>query len=102
MAMVGRKILGGILGSIGGRMLGGLGRQAVSSGVAFATTYALGQVARSYYAGGRRLDGAELREVFLRMRDEARGLAGRYGGAMAERARTLDASRLASLVRGGP
>ncbi|MBS1110018.1 MAG: GTPase, partial [Anaeromyxobacteraceae bacterium] len=60
---VGRKLLGGILGSIGGRMLGGLGRQAVSSGVAFATTYALGQVAREYYASGRRIDAAQLKVV---------------------------------------
>jgi uncharacterized protein (DUF697 family)/tellurite resistance protein len=99
---VGRKLLGGILGSIGGRMLGGLGRQAVSSGVAFATTYALGQVAREYYASGRRIDAAQLKVVFQRMLDEARGMAGQYSGQIAEKARTIDVSSLASLVRRGP
>jgi uncharacterized protein (DUF697 family) len=98
---VGRRILGGILGSIGGRMLGGLGRQAVSSGVAFATTYALGQVAREYYASGRRIDAAQLKEVFQRMLQEARGMAGQYSGQIAEKARTIDVSSLASLVKRG-
>src|SRR5512136_2140157 len=99
---VGRRILGGILGSIGGRMLGGLGRQAVSSSVAFATTYALGQVAREYYASGRRIDAAQLRAVFQRMLEEARGMAGRYSGPIAEKARTIDVSGLADLVKRGP
>jgi uncharacterized protein (DUF697 family) len=99
---VGRKILGGILGSIGGRMLGGLGRQAASSGVAFATTYALGQVAKEYYASGRKIDAAQLKQVFLRMMEEARGLAGNYSGQMAEKARTLDMSKIISMVKGGP
>jgi uncharacterized protein (DUF697 family)/tellurite resistance protein len=99
---VGRKILGGILGSIGGRMLGGLGRQAVSSSVAFATTYALGQVAREYYASGRRIDAAQLKAVFQRMLEEARGLSGQYSRQIAEKARTIDVSSLASLVKGGP
>jgi uncharacterized protein (DUF697 family)/uncharacterized tellurite resistance protein B-like protein len=99
---VGRKILGGILGSIGGGLFGGLGRQAASSGVAFATTYALGQVAREYYASGRRIDGAQLRKVFDRMLEEAKGLAGRYSGQVAEKARTIDTSRIAALVKGGP
>jgi uncharacterized protein (DUF697 family) len=99
---VGRKILGGILGSIGGRMLGGLGRQAASSGVAFATTYALGQVAKEYYASGRQIDAARLKAVFGRLLEDARGLAGRYSGQIAEKARTIDASSLAALVRRGP
>jgi uncharacterized protein (DUF697 family)/tellurite resistance protein len=99
---VGRKILGGILGSIGGRMLGGLGRQAASSGVAFATTYAIGQVAKEYYASGRTIDAARLKQVFQRMLEEARGLAGNYSGQIAEKARTLDMSKIVSIVKGGP
>jgi uncharacterized protein (DUF697 family)/tellurite resistance protein len=99
---VGRRILGGILGSIGGGLLGGLGRQAVSSGVAFATTYAVGQVARDYYASGRRTDPARLKAVFQRMLEEARTLAGGYAGQIAEKARTLDTARLAELVKRGP
>jgi uncharacterized protein (DUF697 family)/tellurite resistance protein len=99
---VGRKILGGILGAIGGRMLGGLGRQAASSGVAFATTYAIGQVAREYYASGRKIDATQLKQVFQRMLEDARGLAGNYSGQIADKARTLDVSKIVSLVKGGP
>ena len=48
----GRKLLGGLLGAIGGGLLAVSppGRQ---FGHEFASTYALGQVARRYYAGGR-------------------------------------------------
>jgi uncharacterized protein (DUF697 family)/tellurite resistance protein len=99
---VGRRILGGILGSIGGRLLGGLGRQAVSSGVSFATTYALGQVAREYYGSGRQIDAARMKAVFQRMLEEARGKAGQYSGEIAAKARTIDVSSLASLVKRGP
>ena len=91
---VGRKIVGGILGAIGGGLLGGLGRQATGSALAFATTYALGQVARRYYAGGRSLDAQGLRQVFDSMLSEARGLAARYAGQIQERARAVDVSRL--------
>lgn len=99
---VGRRILGGILGSIGGRMLGGLGRQAVSSGMSFATTYAVGQVAREYYGSGRQIDAARLKAVFQRMLEEARGKAGQYSGEIAAKARTIDVSSLAGLVKRGP
>jgi uncharacterized protein (DUF697 family) len=42
-------VLGGMLGSV----IGGVGRQAISSGMSFVSTYALGHLAKRYYAGGR-------------------------------------------------
>jgi uncharacterized protein (DUF697 family)/tellurite resistance protein len=71
---VGVKLLGRLLGG----MLGGLGGQAVSSGFSFASTYALGHMARRYYAGGRTLSGASLKEAFSGMLAEAKDLQGRY------------------------
>jgi uncharacterized protein (DUF697 family) len=97
---VGRKLLGGVLGAIAGRAGGGLARQATSSAVAFATTWALGHVAKEYYAGGRTMDAARLRQVFSRMLDEARELGQRYGGAIQSRASGLDRKQLLDLVRG--
>ena len=38
LEQAGRKLLGGLLGMVGGGLLGGLGKQAVSSGMSFATT----------------------------------------------------------------
>ena len=55
LEQAGRKLLGGLLGKIGGGLLRGVGNQAVSSGMSFSATYALGHVARRYYAGGRTL-----------------------------------------------
>ena len=97
---VGRKILGGILGRLGGGLLGGLGRQATSSGLSFATTYALGQVAKDYYGGGRRLDSAQLRQTFDRLLGDAKGLAQRYAGQIESRARTIDPRQIVAMVRG--
>ena len=55
LEQAGRKLLGGLLGRFGGGIARGVGNQAVSSGMSFASTYALGHVARRYYAGGRQL-----------------------------------------------
>ena len=42
----GRKLMGGLLGKVAGRTLGGLGGAATGMAFSFATTYALGQVAK--------------------------------------------------------
>ena len=47
---IGRKLIGGLLKTVGGGLLGGLGSVATGAGFSFATTYALGQVAKQYYA----------------------------------------------------
>ena len=98
---VGRKIIGGILGAIGGGLLGGLGRQATSSALTFATTYALGQVARRYYASGRTIDTAGLKQVFDSMLSEAKGMAGKYSGQMQAKSQTIDVKQLLATVRQG-
>jgi uncharacterized protein (DUF697 family)/tellurite resistance protein len=100
LEQAGRKLLGGLLGKVGGGLLGGLGKQAVSSGMSFATTYALGHVAKRYYAGGRTLSAQMLKEAFAGLTQEAQGLQTRYLPAMQEKARTLDAGKVLSMVRG--
>jgi uncharacterized protein (DUF697 family)/tellurite resistance protein len=98
---IGRKLLGGVLGAIAGRAAGGLAKQATSSAMAFATTYALGHVAKDYYAGGRSMDAARLQKVFRTLLADAQGMRTRYAGEIEARARTLDAKQLVSLVRNG-
>ena len=98
---IGRKLLGGILGAVGGGLLRGLGKQAVSSGMGFASTYALGQVAKRYYAGGRTLAPEMLKETFQAMLGEAKKLESRYAGDMQAQARNLDTRQLVDLVRRG-
>ena len=94
----GRKLLGGLLGSVLGGMGRAIGRQAASSGMAFATTWALGQLAKQYYGGGRTLDMAKLRAAFAPLVEQGQGLVQRYGGEIAERARTIDVRNLPALV----
>lgn len=101
LEQAGRKLLGGLLGKVGGGLLGGLGRQAVSSGMSFAATYALGHVAKRYYAGGRTLSTQMLKDAYASVAAEAQGLQGRYLPAMQEKARGLDAGKVLALVRGG-
>ncbi|RYZ03301.1 MAG: GTPase [Comamonadaceae bacterium] len=100
LEQAGRKLLGGLLGRVGGGLLRGLGNQAVSSGMSFATTYALGHVAKRYYAGGRTLSAQMLKDAYASVAQEAQGLQGRYLPQIQERARTLDASKVLSMVRG--
>ena len=94
----GRKLLGGLLGSVLGGIGRTIGRQAASSGMAFATTWALGQLAKQYYGGGRTLDVAKLKAAFAPLVEQGQGLVQRYGGEIAERARTIDVRNLPALV----
>lgn len=99
LEQAGRKLLGGLLGKVGGGLLKGIGKQAVSSGMSFAATYALGHVAKRYYAGGRTLSAQMLKDAYANVAQEAQGLQSRYLPAMRDKARTLDAAKILSMVR---
>ena len=96
----GRKLLGGLLGKISGGIGRGLGDQAVSSGMSFASTYALGHVAKRYYAGGRELSTSMLKDAYASILKEASTLQAKYLPAIEERARTLDGKKVLEMVRG--
>jgi len=100
LEQAGRKLLGGLLGRMGGGMLRGLGNQAVSSGMSFASTYALGHVAKRYYAGGRTLSTQMLKDTFAGVVQEGKGLQTQYLPAIQEKARTLDTAKVLAMVRG--
>lgn len=95
----GRKLVGGLLGKIGGGLLGGMGRATTGAAFSFATTYALGQVAKRYYAGGRTIDAAGLQQAFAGTLSEAKQLQGKYTAQIAEQARTLDVNKLLTTLR---
>ncbi|NMG43665.1 GTPase [Aromatoleum toluvorans] len=92
----GRKLVGGLLGKVLGKVGRTIGSEATGSAFSFATTYALGHVAKRYYADGRRLDGTALKAAFGQLFDNAKGLQQRYAPEIAERARTLDLKKLTS------
>jgi len=93
------RIVGRLTGGLVGRFLGGMAGQAAGSAFAFATTYALGQVARKYYASGRTLSAAQLKDVFSSMLAEGRSMQGRYSGDISRRASQVNMADLLPLVR---
>ena len=97
----GRKLLGGLLGKAAGRTLGGLAGTATGMAFSFATTYALGHLAKQYYAGGRVMSTELLRQTYQSLLGPAKSLQTQYLPAMREQAATLDAAKVMAMVRGG-
>ena len=91
---IGAKLVGKLLGSIGGGLLGGVGRQATSSAFSFATTWALGHVAKRYYAADRTLSAAALQETFSSLLGEAKTLQQRYAGEITAKAGAIDVKQI--------
>lgn len=96
----GRKLIGGLLGKAAGRAIGGIGRTATGAAFSFATTYALGQVAKRYYAGGRQMSTALLKETYQDLLGPARQMQQQYLPQIQQKAATLDAGQVMAMVRG--
>jgi uncharacterized protein (DUF697 family) len=95
-----RKLLGGLLGKVGGGLAKGVGNQVASSAISFATTWALGKLAKQYYAGGRKLSAIELRQLFGSFTEQARSLHSSYAGDIQQKAGSVSISQLLPLIRG--
>jgi uncharacterized protein (DUF697 family) len=96
----GRKLLGGLLGKAGGKLLGGIGSQATGMAFSFASTYALGHLAKRYYAGGRVMSTDLLRQTYQGLLSSGKTLQQQHLGDIQTRASTLDASEVMRMVRG--
>ena len=96
----GRRLLGGLLGSVAGGLGRGLASVATGAAFSFATTYALGQLARRYYAGGRQMSTALLQETYQSLLGTARTLQGQYAGQIREKAQSLDVTQVMRMVKG--
>jgi uncharacterized protein (DUF697 family)/tellurite resistance protein len=96
---IGRKLLGGLLGSVAGGLGRGLGRATAGAAFSFATTYALGQLAKRYYSGGRRMDPALIQQTYQSLLGQAQQLQGQYSSEIQHKASTLDAAQVMSLVK---
>jgi len=97
----GRKLIGGLLGKAAGKAFGKLGGAATGMAFSFATTYALGQVAKRYYAGGRTMSTDLLRQTFQELLGPAKQMQQRYLPEIEQKARNLNMSEVTRLVRGG-
>jgi uncharacterized protein (DUF697 family)/tellurite resistance protein len=96
----GRKLLGGLLGKMAGKAVGKFGSAATGVAFSFATTYALGQVAKRYYAGGRVMSSSILSDTFQNLLGPAKQLQTQYLPQIQQKASTLDVSQVLSMVRG--
>jgi uncharacterized protein (DUF697 family) len=88
---VGKKVLG----KIGGRVADA----AAGSAFSFTSTYALGQVAKQYYAGGRTLGAVDLKSLFSEAMSQAQSVYPQYADQMRSQAASLNISQLLPLIR---
>ena len=96
---IGRKLIGGLFDTAAGRMAGSLARGATGVAFSFATTYALGHVAKRYYAGGRAMDAQMLKDAFAALAGQAKSLQQQYAPQIEQQARSIDAARIVQMVR---
>lgn len=94
------KLMKGLLGTVAGGLGRGLAGALTGTAMSFATTYALGQLARRYYAGGRSLSGMQMRESFESLLGQARGMQQHYLPQIQERSRSLNLAEVVRLARG--
>lgn len=95
----GRKLLGGLLGKVAGGLGRSVGNIATGSAFSFASTYAMGHVAKRYYAGGRRIDADTLKSAFSNVLGEAKNLQTKYLPDIQARASSLDMSEVMKVAR---
>lgn len=96
----GRKLVGGLLGGLLGKTGKKMGGTATGMVMSFATTYALGQVAGRYYASGRQMSTSLLKQTFTELIEPAKNLQTQYLPQIQEKARSLDATTIMSMVKG--
>ncbi|MCP5268955.1 MAG: DUF533 domain-containing protein [Zoogloeaceae bacterium] len=96
----GRKLLGGLLGKAAGKTFGKFGSAATGMAFSFASTYALGQVAKRYYAGGRTMSTELLRDTFQNLLGPAKAMQTQYLPQIQQKASTLDMGQVMSLIKG--
>ncbi len=94
-----RRLLGGAASGLLGGLLGGTAGLAAGAAVTFASTYALGHVAKQYYAQGRRLSAADLKALFARFQEEAKTLYPKVQSQVQSQARSLNVQQLLSGLR---
>jgi uncharacterized protein (DUF697 family)/tellurite resistance protein len=100
LEQAGRKLIGGLLGKLAGGLVGGLARGATGMAFSFASTYALGQLAKRYYGGGRTMSTAVLKQTFDQLLSPAKELQAKYLPQIQEKARSVNMADVMAMVKG--
>ncbi len=100
-----RKLVGGFVKSAFGKKkktkkkLAKMAGTAMGAAMSFASTYALGQAARVYYAGNRQLSTPALKQHFTEQLAQGKTMFEQYRGDVEQSARNTDLNSLMSMVR---
>jgi uncharacterized protein (DUF697 family)/tellurite resistance protein len=97
LEQIGRRLIAGAFGQ--GGLLGSLAGAATGAAFSFATTYAIGEVARRYYAGGRTMSADLLRQSFAEMLEKGKALQAQWQPRIQEQARRLDPKQITRLLQ---
>jgi tellurite resistance protein/uncharacterized protein (DUF697 family) len=101
-----RKFLGKLAKKHLGSLAGTIGRTATGAAMSFASTWAIGQVARQYYAGGRTLSAIDLQRIYTEQIARGREVYARRAGAAVDTGAPsgssglLDLGQLFGLLKG--
>ena len=96
-----RKALGKLAKKTLGKTAGKVAYAATGPMMTFATTYAIGRVASTYYAGGRTLSSLDLKSLFTRELDRGKALYDQHSGSIGQRAASLNPADVMRAVKGG-
>lgn len=99
LEQAGRKLIGGLFGKLAGGLVGGLARGATGMAFSFASTYALGQLAKLYYGGGRTMSTAVLKQTFDELLSPAKELQAKYVPQIQEKARSINVADVMAMIK---
>jgi uncharacterized protein (DUF697 family)/uncharacterized tellurite resistance protein B-like protein len=99
LEQAGRKLLGGLFGKLAGGLVGGLARGATGVAFSFASTYALGQLAKRYYGGGRTMSTDVLKQTFEELMAPAKELQTKYLPQIQEKARSVNMTDVMAMIK---
>ncbi|MEO1128162.1 MAG: TerB family tellurite resistance protein [Planctomycetota bacterium] len=97
---VARDLVGKLAKRMLGKTAGTIAKAATGPMMSFASTWALGQVGRMYYAGGRTLSAVDLKGLFGREVERGKALYQQHRGEVEATASKTDASQVLALARG--
>ena len=99
LEQAGRKLIGGLFGKLAGGLVGGLARGATGVAFSFASTYALAQLAKRYYGGGRTMSTDTLKQTFDQLMTPAKDLQAKYLPQIQEKARSVNMGDVMAMIK---
>ena len=99
LEQAGRKLIGGLFGKLAGGLVGGLARGATGVAFSFASTYALAQLAKRYYGGGRTMSTDTLKQTFEQLMAPAKELQTKYLPQIQEKARSVNIGDVMAMIK---